>query len=83
MHWGLMNIPIIPVYAITRVPWWVSSVRPERGGRQARPLDGQASDSDENSDKDSDEKKVRGPDPAGSESVIGQVYYLSDYRFKK
>jgi hypothetical protein len=79
MHWGLMNIPIIPVYAITRVPWWVSSVRPERGGRQDRPLDGQASGSDENSD----EKKVSGPDPAGSEAVMGQVYYLSDYRFKK
>ncbi len=75
MHWGLMSIPIIPVHAITCVPWWVSSVRPERGGRQARPLEGQS--------PDSDEKKAGGPDPAGSESVKGQVIYLSDYRFKK
>ena len=79
MHWGLMSIPIIPIHAITCVPWWVSSVKPERGGRQARPLDGHSSDGDESSD----EKKVSGPDPAGSESVMGQVYYLSDYRFKK
>jgi len=79
MNWGLMGIHMIPVYAITRVPWWVSSVQPERGGRQARPLDGHMPDSD----KSSKEKKVSGPDPAGSESVKGKVYYLSDYRFKK
>ncbi len=75
MRWGLMSIPMIPVYAISSVPWWVSSVRPERSGRQARPLDGQC--------LDSEDKKVSGPDPAGSESVKGQVIYLSDYRFKK